>query len=287
MSQTDTEAPATGQETPPAPSAKEQAAAVIDNVIRTGETSPSTPAPDGQPADDAPAYTPSRRARAAAKHLGRSETDIANLTEDSARDLIEISRTVRAREKAASDTDNSSNDSAPGSDGADGDELSEESEFDDVLAGYKTQREENRKLRETMAAKDKKSEAARQQQEQETVRTEMDSWFGGHDTKLFPEFEGVATVDKDSAAYDARQELIDEVELRYKQYDDRDIDKTRNEVIAEALQHLYPDRFITGSGVKSSVARPSGTAKPPAAGQTPQQEATAKMDEHIAQKGYT
>ena len=280
MSQTDTEAPATGQEPPPAPSAKDTAAAAIDNAIRTGETSP--PAPDGQPADDAPAYTPSRRARAAAKHLGRSETDIANLTEDSARELIDISRTIRAREKATSDEESPKD--APVSDGV---ELSEESEFDDLWAGYKKERTENQKLRETMAANDKKSEAARQQQEQETVRTEMDSWFAGHDTKLFPEFGGVATVEKDSAAYDARQELIDEVELRYKQYDDRDIDKTRNEVIAEALQHLYPDRFITGSGAKSSVARPSGTAKPPAAGQTPQEEAAAKMKEHVVQKGYT
>ncbi len=281
MSQTDTEAPATGQEPPPAPSAKDTAAAAIDNAIRTGETSP--PAPDGQPADDAPAvYTPSRRARAAAKHLGRSETDIANLTEDSARELIDISRTIRAREKATSDEENPKD--APVSDGV---ELSEDSDFDEVLTAYRKQLEENKTLRETIAAKDKKSEAARQQQEQETVRTEMTSWFAGHDTKLFPEFGGVATVEKDSAAYDARQELIDEVELRYKQYDDRNIDKTRNEVIAEALQHLYPDRFITGSGVKTRVARPSGTAKPPAEGQSPKEVAAAKIDEYQRQKGIT
>ncbi len=279
MSQTDTEAPATGQEPPPAPSAKDTAAAAIDNAIRTGETSP--PAPDGQPSDDAPAYTPSRRARAAAKHLGRSETDIANLTEDSARGLIDISRTIRAREKATSDEESPKD--APVSDGV---ELSEDSDFDEVLTAYRKQLEENKTLRETMATKDKKSEAAREQREQETVRTEMTSWFAGHDTKLFPEFGGVATVEKDSAAYDARQELIDEVELRYKQYDDREIDKTRDEVIAEALQHLYPDRIITGSGVKTAVARPSGTAKPPAEGQSPKEEAAAKMDEHLAKKGF-
>ncbi len=278
MSQTDT-APATGQEPPPAPSEKDQAAAAID-AIRTGETSPSTPAPDGQPGEDAPAYTPSRRVRAAAKHLGRSETDIAKLTEDSARDLLDISRTIRAREKAA-DTE-TPGDEAPGSDGAD-EELSEESDFDELYAGYKKATTKNKELVAQLADKDKKSETDRQQRQKETARTEMDSWFTSPSAATFPEFGNAA--EKGSVEWDARQELIDEVETRTQQYDERDIDKTHDEIIEESLRHLYPNRFVSGSGLKTKVARPSGTAKPPAEGQTPKEAAVAKMDEHLAIKG--
>ncbi len=280
MSQVDA-APATGQETPPAPSEKDKAAAAID-AIRTDETSPSTPAPDGQPGEDAPAYTPSRRVRAAARHLGRSETDIAKLTEDSARDLLDISRTIRAREKADSQT-NEPNDAAPGSDGAD--ELSEESDFDELYAGYKQATAKNKELIAQLADKDKKSETARQQREKEAVRIEMDSWFAGSHAATFPEFG--TTAEKDSVEWDARQELIDEVEARTKQYDDRDIDKTADEIIEESLRHLYPNRFVSGSGVKTKVARPSGTAKPPAEGQTPKEEAATKLDEHMRTQGIT
>jgi len=291
--------------------AAKTAAAAVDELLAEqtgaeeggeGQEAPTETAGE-EPTGEHEQPTLSEQHTQAAKHLGYSDDEIADLTPEVAEGLLHGSQRVRKKESelgrrqqeleaAASGKETPAGKSAEEGIVADaptesdldfGEEASADGELDPIVGTVNTTRKAvmdvDRRLREyegRLRSAETRQEDAAQAVVNEKVKVEVDEYFAGLDKEKWPQFgEGsFDSLGKDTAEKVARQAVMDRATAIMGGYEEADIEMSVADCLDQATYSLYKAELQKAAAkpaedakkrVKATgVARPTGSRRPPA-----------------------